>query len=351
MIYVIVLLYIIYQKLLLSMFYTIAPVFLSTFLLSVAATNIPSGGNQIVCSLGHYNMYLELAIRQGIVSSRRRRRRRPLEVICVPCLEGRYQSAMEHGYFSCNACPSGKYQPNKGKGMCIGTSCPVGRYGPIAQTTADQATCNDCDVGKYSSVEGYGPQCNNCEPGRYQSQKAQTDCQGSLCIPGKYGPLVSNTQEKALCKSCSLGKFTSEVGQNQCLVCPDGKYNTLEKETSCKDIPSCSGIAEHFNMDVYACTITNEKFKFIIPIAIALTIVQFILACSSGYLIIFINFIINMGLTIHYGMPDKSGKQSDASVWCIFTYMIISFLWSVSMIFLNGKSGKKYGDECKCCPF
>jgi hypothetical protein len=307
-----------------------------------------SGGNIIVCPAGKYNLYFENLLNNGNISSRRRRKR--FTLICAECKEGRFMDASEHAFFACKACPSGQYQPDKGMASCLGQSCPAGKFGPIAQTTLENVSCKDCATGQYTSAAGLGPECFKCEPGRYQADTGGLNCEGTLCISGKYGHEGASHRSNALCFDCAVGQFSDHVGESECTMCPGGKYQTIEGQTDCVDQPSCKGMSEYFNKKVYACTLTNSNFSWLIPMGIAFTVTQALLVCCAGYCIICVNCIISFALTLHYGLGDYTGAHSDSTIWCLTTYYIISMIWSLAMLWRSTKS-RKLGDETKCCPF
>ena len=317
-------------------------VFFPTCLLGIALITYTGEGAEITCPMGQYNKYLE-----NRVSGTHRRRRRRISVICVPCAKGRFQDALEHGFFSCNACPAGQYQPLEGKGFCLGTICPVGKYGPIAQIEPSKATCTECSVGKYNNVAGFGPECVECESGRYQADTGASTCQGELCFPGKYGPSGSIHHTAATCTDCNVGHYSLDVGEQVCKECSSGMYQVLPGQTSCAKKPMC-GMAQFFDTTVYSCRYTNEAFKFIVPMGIVFTIVFFMSLCCKFYLINAIHWIITMALTIRYGMKNYLGEQSDVTAYCVLGYMCTAFVWMLLMF--SCKRDSSSDDNWWMCP-
>ena len=96
--------------------------------------------------------------------------------------------------------------------------------------------CTDCAVGKYTSAEGLGNECVSCEPGRYQADTGGTNCEGALCIAGKFGQEMMTHRSNAVCSDCGVGKFSDKAGESNCSTCPSGNYQTLEGQTSCKNL-------------------------------------------------------------------------------------------------------------------
>lgn len=320
-------------------------------LMNILVTSVTiksSGGNVLVCPEGKYNAYME-NLANGRTNSRRRRRRK-FTLTCVDCGAGRFMDAPDHVYFACKGCPSGKYQPDEGMTSCLGTVCPAGKFGPIAQKTLSGVKCIDCQVGKYTSIAGLGPECVSCEPGRYQADTGGINCDGSLCIAGKFGPVMMSHRADATCNDCSVGKFSNKSGNEYCSLCPNGQYQTMEGQTSCIEQPSCKGMSEYFNKNVFACTLTNENFSWLTPLGICFTILQFLFGCCAGYCIVFIHCIITFALTLHYGRGDYTGAHSDSTIWGITIYYIISILWSMGMVFKSTRT-RKIGDEMRCFPW
>ena len=308
---------------------------------------IASGGNVIVCPAGKYNLYFEDLVNRG--GSRSRRRRRKFTLICAECKEGRFMDASDHVFFACKACPSGKYQPDEGMTHCLGNICAAGKFGPIAQTSLANVYCKDCATGQYTSADGLGPECVKCEPGRYQADTGGTNCEGALCISGKYGHEGMSHRSNALCFDCGVDQFSDQAGETECSLCPTGKYQTIEGQTDCVDQPSCRGMSEYFNKEVYACTLTNPNFSWLLPMGIAFTVTQALLSCCAGYCIVCINCVISFALTLHYGLGDYTGAHSDSTIGGLACYYIMSMIWSLSMLWRSTKR-RQLGDETNCFP-
>jgi hypothetical protein len=322
--------------------------FILNIIIVMSQTIKATGGNMIVCPSGKYNVYLEDLVNRDGRSTRRRRRR--FTLTCVDCGAGRFMDAAEHVFFACKACPSGQYQPDEGMASCLGTMCPSGKFGSIAQITMSNTPCTDCAVGKYTSASGLGNECVSCESGRHQANTGGTNCQGALCIAGKFGPEMTTHRSKATCSDCSVGTFSEKAGETKCLPCSSGQYQTLEGQTRCMSKPTCKGMSEFFNKGVFACTLTNDNFEWLIPMGIAFTVAQALFGCYSGYCIVFLNFLVSLSLTVHYGLGDYTGAHSDKAVWGIFSYYVISMLWTWGMLWKSTK--KRYpGDDAHCFPW
>ena len=329
-------------------YFTALSMFILNGVLVMSQTIKSTGGNMIVCPSGKYNVYLEDLVNRNGSTTRRRRRR--FKLTCVDCGAGRFMDEAEHVFFACKACPSGQYQPDEGMASCLGTICPAGKFGDIAQTTLSESSCKDCSAGQYTSTAGLGPHCTNCEPGRYQADTGGINCEGALCTAGKFGPEKITHRSNAVCDDCSVGKFSSKTGDINCSVCPNGKYQTLEGQTSCVIEPKCKGMSEYFNKDVFACDLTNPNFSWIIPMGIAFTVAQALFGCCAGYCIIFLNLIITLALTVHYGLGDYTGAHSDTTAYGIFCYYIISMLWTWGMLWKSTKP-RSLGDETSLFPW
>ena len=153
---------------------------------------------------------------------------------CVLCSIGKYAAVA--GEVACTLCKSGKYATDVGRSTCTGAGCQFGKFGNLGSATVTAATCNVCAAGTYGDGVGLSAckacgmgtfqaspamsECTLCSSGQYswncQAMSECTNCQGTACVKGKFGPMGTGSAAAAWCAECGLGRFTAKPGQNEC---------------------------------------------------------------------------------------------------------------------------------------
>ena len=135
---------------------------------------------------------------------------------CTPCPAGKYNG--QQGQLSCTQCGTGKYQIMTGQDSCV--KCPIGS----SQSEPGQDSCMNCGPGKHQSNQT----CINCTPGKYNRKSGQISCKS--CRTGKY----NNQTNQTSCTSCDTGKYNGQYGKTNCTDCGTGKYQNEEGQYLCK---------------------------------------------------------------------------------------------------------------------
>eukprot|EP00347_Sterkiella_histriomuscorum_P018896 403343756 len=152
--------------------------------------------------------------------------------VIYPCPVGTYNSPRElSDSTQCVQCPSGS--------ICSSTTtitdCPAGYY--CQGNLANILDATICPVGNYCLAKSYVP--IKCMPGTYQDEQGKTSCK--QCPDNKYCDdygisTPKNCKSNMYCeagsispKPCSIGQYAD---QNQCLICPEGKYCWPKNETN-----------------------------------------------------------------------------------------------------------------------
>jgi len=131
--------------------------------------------------------------------------------LCRPCGYGRYQGL--EGQFTCELCGVGLTTRTKkalSKADCR-TDCEDGYQLSI------NGDCQVCSIGFYR-LQGRDRSCQECPLNRTTSgpgSKTIEDCNLPICIPGQY----------------------LNANDNECKLCPEGKYQPNKQETHCIDCP------------------------------------------------------------------------------------------------------------------
>eukprot|EP00039_Didymoeca_costata_P027105 m.17420 g.17420 ORF g.17420 m.17420 type:complete len:1205 (+) comp6016_c0_seq1:130-3744(+) len=170
--------------------------------------------------------------------------------VCRPCPSGKYQELRNHTHSRCDYCQEGKV----GNSETGSYNCPIwkrycgyGEYnngsylesGHCVKCPPGQArnserhlstSCFDCLGGSVQPKYGQA-KCVSCPQGEYQDLKGQTSCKPSLkCGQGQYYAGGN------LCRDCSKGWYMDEDNHfnKTCKSCPDGQYSDTQGSPSCK---------------------------------------------------------------------------------------------------------------------
>lgn len=148
---------------------------------------------------------------------------------CARCPAGTYSNGQV-----CSVCPVGNYATATDT-QC--QSCPNGyttRYPGATSSSQCVAPCSS----NYVSVSGYEP-CYLCPKGYYRT--SSTTCQ--QCGPGNttvglggIGPESCISSTVASNEPCPVG--TQSIANNDCQLCPIGKYRQSTAQVNCVDCPS-----------------------------------------------------------------------------------------------------------------
>ena len=113
-----------------------------------------------------------------------------------------------------------------------GAICPAGYYCP-----SGSAFATPCDIGKYQPTQGkyISSDCLTCPAGYYCASKASKTFSG-VCGAGYYCP-AGTTIQKNPDNKCPKGSYCPS-GSSTSTVCPEGTYQNLEAQKSCKDCPA-----------------------------------------------------------------------------------------------------------------
>ena len=153
---------------------------------------------------------------QPLYSTKRRKDKHT----CQKCQPG--WVAPENGI--CQKCLSGRYQDLSGQGICLGDICQPGYYGTLGNTKIEKTSCTKCQPGQYSLKEGQDS-CNECPPGKWSNLSSSTQCYGTVCPKGNYGPLGQTS--KRPCILCPMSKYNLESGSTSCLLCPENTWRNF----------------------------------------------------------------------------------------------------------------------------
>lgn len=107
---------------------------------------------------------------------------------------------------------------------CKRDACDKGTY----QNATGTNSCNNCSDG-YVTPDDNSPHtsCNACNNGKYQKSGNKTTCQ--QCDAGTF---TSSTGAHTSCSGCGKGTY-SAAGASQCTPCPNGTYQSAEKQPHC----------------------------------------------------------------------------------------------------------------------
>ena len=179
---------------------------------------------------------------------------------CMLCSPG---SWAETGDGSCTPCPGGTTSFAGAIWILACTTCPVDTW-----AASGDPVCSNCPEGTTSSAGSDDPlDCTQC-PAGYWSAPGDPDC--TPCDAGTTAPAGSDdagdcqqcpagtwsNQGSSSCSDCFIGTY-SGPGAADCTDCPDGEYQDLTGQASCK---SCSDwLAECVTCsDVPDCTLCDE---------------------------------------------------------------------------------------------
>jgi surface protein len=162
---------------------------------------------------------------------------------CTACSKGQYSNEIGADKNVCKICPAGQYVENTGNSQC--KLCKPGRYLRIDQNDnsasdhSSEEKCLVCRENEYQPLEGQ-KSCQSC-PGNLVIEDSKTPnlhYNRSQCYEKGAVPPCANGEGRSLqkdgkeseCQSCTKGTFSFE---NRCVLCPRGKSNPSEKQTSC----------------------------------------------------------------------------------------------------------------------
>jgi len=189
---------------------------------------------------------------------------------CAFCLKGQFSDGM--GSSGCADCPVGTFSNETNSSACIecapgtfssqrgATSCELCSEGMHARQ-ARAAACVDCPAGTFAPYEGLAT-CLPCSNGTFGNQTKQIhDCidlcdasegwysgQGATACTKCESGIVS-AQDISKCVGCGKGMYAKIYGvdgyegEQQCAMCPPGKYNSLvdngtDVNATCLSCPS-----------------------------------------------------------------------------------------------------------------
>ena len=113
--------------------------------------------------------------------------------------------------------------------------------------------CEECPVGKYTDEVG-ARACKDCLPGKYVNTTGSNhlnDCKG--CDLGHFTSTSGNRYQY----KCPPGTYQNELGQDNCKVCPTGKYSRV---WGAVDADSCEECNLYGNITVSKLPDCSEDF-------------------------------------------------------------------------------------------
>ena len=212
-------------------------------------------GLKIPCPKGYYS-----EVEGGQRSFERANQTTDTNFICKQCPPGKSTMKM-NGQSRCVDCPTGRYVSNEGEDCAL---CPVNHYQPISPLSkngigvcmecpesrtslpgsvsesqcsscgagqgvfGDNLVCKECEVG-HVSANGI---CQACETGQYQDKKGQQNC--IKCLEGRFQSQTASIS----CQDCPVGRYRGNSGESSCLACDKGYYQSQTGSTSCIICPA-----------------------------------------------------------------------------------------------------------------
>ena len=165
---------------------------------------------------------------------------------CLICAIGRFRNQRSRRLLDgtindgtlCDICPVGKHTVNTRQSGC--SECPAGQYGAfdadvvdIDGKKRDITRCSLCPAGRRSTKVGATSieACVPCKSGHYTSEEGSTKCIG--CATREW---TSGKQGASVCELCPAGMYSVPDGE-RCQSCPDGNYQNISGQVSCKICP------------------------------------------------------------------------------------------------------------------
>jgi len=129
--------------------------------------------------------------------------------LCSPCEVGTFKTAQ--GSADCSMCPANSLSL---AGSSINTECIC----IAGWTGVHGGTCSQCATGKYSEATGGGvsTDCVLCPQGKYQTDAAMSECVD--CVSGKYLDSDGNDAETD-CVACMTNSGSSPAGSSHVSAC------------------------------------------------------------------------------------------------------------------------------------
>lgn len=112
-------------------------------------------------------------------------------------------------------CPIGTYQDEVGKPTC--KLCGVGTFGIAVRGTDSKTACAPCPASTFNDVPGIQDvsECKNCKIGKTSKEGS------SFCSQCQAGEFLSQNKK---CKICAEGSFSIGGAEDECELCPKGRF-------------------------------------------------------------------------------------------------------------------------------
>ena len=220
------------------------------------------------------------------------RRRRSARSYCAPCRAGQYAAGS-----TCVPCPSGTWSTGPSI-VCQGSPCMPGRYGAVGQVHADASVCVACKAGKFQPLSGAG-MCLQCPAGTRRAANATatagyTMCKGKPCAVGRYG-----RKHQSGCSACPKSTVAVFPGSYACMRCKVGFFPDAN-HTVCTKSPVCGSFKAPPD-----CRLRHSGIYWLVALAFVLGILNFCGMCSSGGLHGLLA-LVSMGIAIGFTMPGPA---------------------------------------------
>ena len=253
----------------------------------------------ITCDPGEYAAPIRPPVRTG----RRRRRSSSFNYQRKTCPPGTYMNLHAHNEGACFQCPSGMWADQTGATQCKGTAkCAAGSWG-ILGATAPSQPCHACSPGFVQPLAGQG-ECHPCQSGTYSAQSKGLSCTTANvaspdgCVAGTYGPIAATSASQATCTACATDTYTSHIGTETCQPCERGTYQPKPGQTQCIKAPRCERYYT-WSTTEDKCVIRHKYLKYLSAVVWSTFLLNFTMKCYSDnwYTYFFIyNIIVCIGV-------------------------------------------------------
>jgi hypothetical protein len=110
--------------------------------------------------------------------------------------------------------------------------------------------CKNCPSGKFSDT--VGSQCFLCPEGKYQTKQKQASCDTIIkCGPGNFDASGGKELSTSRCRLCPSGKFRLLGSELACKTCPAGKFQQDTGQAFCLTKVECA--PGKFEREVGSC--------------------------------------------------------------------------------------------------
>jgi hypothetical protein len=258
-------------------------------------------------------------LRSAGTGGRRRRRQR-----CRDCLKDKFADSLSN---SCKDCPPGQYsQPRSA--TCKLNDCKSGKF---MNHTTEQ--CELCKPGHFSG--GQTTACAPCPSGQFANGEGNTQCTGTSCAVGRFGPVAQTDQKESTCKDCPDSLVAKMAGAGECRKCEKGSYPVPNNNTNSTEKTTCfnprCGWGMMYSRDTGTCILRS---LLIIVLATCLVELMVFGVCNRqvlgwcGYFILFIPIMGTFFVSNFIPLHDMIALWWIILMLVFYTILFLVVIWN-----------------------